>query len=202
MNIYAKRSREKYDEAAHNYDNTADGKLTAKFRRKITEMLDVAGGEKVLDAGCGNGGLLGAISRNADISGFGVDISPKMIDECRARFPHIDFRVSEAENLPFDDGAFDVVIICCVLHHLAEPQKFFTEARRVLRPGGRLIVGEIWLPPLVKQIFECVVFPIHNAGDNKLFTRRALKKFFMQNGFRIIESHNRGFKQIFIGGRN
>lgn len=201
MNKYAKRSREKYDEMARGYENTADGRFTAKFRRMICEMLDVRDGEAVLDAGCGNGGLIDGLSRKAEIRAFGVDISPKMIEVCRAGFPHVDFRESVAEALPFEDGVMDIVIICCALHHLAEPEKFFAEARRVLRPGGRLVVGEIWLPPLAKQFMQYIVFPIHNAGDNALFTRRSLANLFTANGFSVTQSHYSGFKQILTGQR-
>lgn len=202
MKKFAKLSQVKYDKKAPKYDKTIDGHYTAKFKKKLLETISVSDGEKVLDVGCGNGTLISGISRLAKIHAFGVDISPKMIDECRVRHPHIDFQVSVADELPFDDNEFDVVTMCCVLHHLDEPQKFFAEVRRILKPGGRLIVSDPWYPPPLKQFAEWVVFPIHNAGDKQLFTRSEFKKFFLENDFSITGTYQRGNVQTIISTKS
>ncbi|MCL2357148.1 MAG: methyltransferase domain-containing protein [Defluviitaleaceae bacterium] len=199
MKKFEKLSRAKYDKKAPKYDRTIDGHYCARFKRKLVETISVSDGEKVLDVGCGNGTLIGWISQKAKIQAFGVDISAKMIDECRVRHPHIDFNVSLADSLPFGDNEFDVITMCCVLHHLDEPQKFFPEVKRVLKPGGRLIISDPWYPPPFKQFAEYVVFPIHNAGDNKLFTRTQFKNFFTENGFSVLNTYYRGDVQTIIG---
>jgi ubiquinone/menaquinone biosynthesis C-methylase UbiE len=104
-------------------------------------------------------------------------------------------------EIPFGDGNFDVLTICCVLHHLNNPQKFFEEARRVLKPGGILIVGDPWLPVIAKQITDWIISPLMKAGDNKLFTHSRLKKIFIRNNFSISHVYKKGVVQI-IAGRN
>jgi len=192
MEKFAKRSQIKYDKKAPKYDKTIDGQYTAKFKRKLIETITVSDNEKVLDVGCGNGTLICGISKKAKIHAHGVDISPKMIDECRARHPHINFKVSVADELPFGENEFDVVTMCCVLHHLDEPQKFFDEVKRILKPGGRLIISDPYYPPPLKQFAEWVVFPIHNAGDKQLFTHNEFRRFFDENGFTVTDTYNRG----------
>lgn len=201
-NRFARRSKIMYDRKAPKYDRTLDGKFTARYKREMLKRLTVKDGEKVLDVGCGNGVLINGIACKAKVRAHGVDISPGMIDECKKRAPHIDFRVSEAETLPFSDNEFDVVTMCCVLHHINEPEKFFSEVRRVLKPGGRLVIGDPWFPTPIKQFVEYVVFPIHNAGDKQIFTHSEMKNLFEQGGFSVTEVYSKGFVHILTGQAN
>jgi SAM-dependent methyltransferase len=61
---------------------------------------------------------------------------------------------ADAASLPFPGAAFDAVAAVDVLHHLAEPARFFAEARRVLRPGGRIAVVEPWVTPLSFPVYR------------------------------------------------
>jgi ubiquinone/menaquinone biosynthesis C-methylase UbiE len=122
-----------------------------------------------------------------------------MIEECRRRYGDIDFAVSNGESLPFDFDSFDLLTICCVLHHLNDPQKFFEEAQRVLKPDGILIVGDPWFPFGVRQIFDWVVSPLIKSGDNKIFSHKRLKELFIGNGFSIMELYKKGSIQIIKG---
>ena len=197
MNKNEKNSVRKYDKIAREYDSSFEGKFTARYRQKILELCDVPNGGRVLDVGCGNGNLINAISQKRNIEAYGIDISPKMIAECRNRYSRINFGVATGEKLDFFDEFFDTVTICCVLHHLHDPQNFFEEARRVLIPGGILIVGEPWNPFPVKQLMDYVLSPLLRAGDNKTFTRKRLRVLFEQSGFDILpDSFERDFMQV------
>jgi len=99
--------------------------------------------KKVLDVGCGNGYVLSKYaSEGADV--YGVDITQAAIELTRKRFEHLklfgDFRVADAQKLPFPDNTFDCVCSMGVLHHIPNTQKAVDEIYRVLKPGGRLIV--------------------------------------------------------------
>jgi ubiquinone/menaquinone biosynthesis C-methylase UbiE len=155
-------------------------------------------GDSVLDVGCGNGSLIAALSKKADISAFGVDISPKMIEECQNRYPDMNFKISSGELIPFEDSTFDCVVMCCVLHHLHTPETFFTEAKRILKPGGVLIVGDPWMPIIARQVTNFIVAPLLKAGDNKIFTHKRFKSFFTDNGFTIKTIYKKEFKQIIL----
>ena len=108
----------------------------------VTEAVAEVGalrGCRVLDVGCGPGSVLMQLARGFDVTGIGVDASPKMIDVARREASGIDFHVARAERLPFDDAAFDAVVSRLVIHHLDRPRAF-AEMHRVLRPGGRVVV--------------------------------------------------------------
>ena len=117
-------------------------------RRELDLTLDLAGeldGRRVLDVGCGDGTYaLAAAERGALVSG--VDIAPEMISAAEARAVvrglHIDLRVGYAAALPFDDGAFDVVIAVTLLCLGSDPGAAVAECARVTAPGGRVVVGE------------------------------------------------------------
>jgi len=197
MNKNEKNSRRKYDSIARDYDSTFEGRFTARYKQKIIEVCEVPKGGRALDVGCGNGGLIQAIRQKTNAEAYGIDISPNMIEECRKRYDGINFAVSTGEVLTFEDGFFDVVTICCVLHHLHNPQKFFEEAYRVLKPDGVLIVGEPWNPFPIKQMADYILSPLLRAGDNKTFTRRRLHRLFEDNGFFILpDSYEQDFMQI------
>jgi len=99
-------------------------------------------GDTVLDIAGGSGSYASAIVRTAPVSVVGVDISESMI---RQRFedPLLeDNVVGDMEALPFRDGVFDAVMFVAALHHVPQPLRALQEARRVLRPGGRLFALE------------------------------------------------------------
>jgi SAM-dependent methyltransferase len=98
-----------------------------------------------LDVATGPGTVAAvAAARGARVTG--IDFAEDMVDEARRRNPSIDFHVGDAAALPFDDATFDAVVIGFGLHHMAEPQKALTEAKRVLKPGGR-VAFTVWDAP-------------------------------------------------------
>ncbi|WP_410663722.1 methyltransferase domain-containing protein [Amycolatopsis sp. lyj-84] len=108
-------------------------------------ILDLAGdvsGRRILDAGCGAGPLFEALrDRGADMTGF--DLSAKMVELARKRLgDDADLRVADiGKPLPFPDDEFDDVIAALVLHYLEDWAAPLAELRRVLKPGGRLILA-------------------------------------------------------------
>lgn len=149
-----------YDRIAEGY--TAENEtslLNAYYERPA--MLELAGdvtGRRILDAGCGSGPLFHALrDRGAIVTG--VDASAGMLELARRRLgADADLRVADlASPLPFPDGAFDDVIASLVLHYLEDWGATLAELRRVLRPGGRLLVS-------VEHPFAIALMR-HSAGD-------------------------------------
>jgi len=102
---------------------------------------------KVLDIGTGSGDLIRLIqpvfSENTHITG--IDPSDEALTEARRlnTSPNFEFLKMEGEKLGFADGSFDVVCLSNAMHHVADPSKTFSEMKRVLKPGGFLLIAEI-----------------------------------------------------------
>ncbi|HWH43404.1 MAG TPA: methyltransferase domain-containing protein [Thermoleophilaceae bacterium] len=116
-------------------------------RRAVLRALDLRPGERVLDIGAGPGFLAVAMAAAVGPRGSvdGVDVSESMIALARRRSPEphsapLAFRLGDALALPFPDECFDVVVSTQVYEYVEDIQAALAEARRVLRPGGRLLV--------------------------------------------------------------
>jgi SAM-dependent methyltransferase len=92
----------------------------------------------VLEVGCGTGNYLTALHGRLGCRGVGIDPSTRMLAAARERPGRIAFVQGRAEALGFSDASFDLVYSVDVIHHVAGRLAFFREARRVLKPGGRL----------------------------------------------------------------
>lgn len=122
-----------------------------RFREGLIDLGAVRPGEAVLDVGCGTGTLLMAAADRVGSAGVlrGVEPSPEMLARARAkaedRHPDLEFTQASADALPFPDGSFDVVFCTMVLHHLPDEIQgtALTEMRRVLRPGGRVVIADL-----------------------------------------------------------
>jgi ubiquinone biosynthesis O-methyltransferase len=123
------------------------GATTERLERElILELVGDVGGRRVLDVGCGDGELaLALVQRGAIVTG--IDASAAMIDAAQDRAKQHDaditFQVATAEQLPFQAGRFDVVTAITILCFVDDAAPVFREIARVLRPGGRLVIGEL-----------------------------------------------------------
>jgi ubiquinone/menaquinone biosynthesis C-methylase UbiE len=112
--------------------------------RAVAGARDLSGTD-VLEVGCGRGGGAAFVFETfGPRSMTGLDLARKAIDRCRRRYarPGLEFVAGDAESLPFPDGSFDVVLSVESSHCYASPPRFWSEAHRVLRPGGRLLLAD------------------------------------------------------------
>ena len=133
-----------YDSFAEAYAAETESSLLNGYYIRPA-VLDLAGdvaGRRILDVGCGAGPLLEALrDRGAIVTG--AEPSIKMLELARRRLGEgavLHQAGLGGDPLPFPDDAFDDVIVCLVLHYLEDWKAPLAELRRVLRPGGRLIV--------------------------------------------------------------
>ena len=121
-------------------ERNSDRKVAWEYSR----LLGVAGlrafrGGWVLDAGCGTGRYSMEINKRAGAKVTGIDFSRGMLSKASAK-NHGIWLQGDASNLPFDDAAFDTVIIMLVLQHVDDEPRVISQARRVLKPGGQLVI--------------------------------------------------------------
>ena len=148
-NFLINENKENYNKIAKNFSSTRK-----KFWQELSFLFDyINDRNRLLDVGCGNGRLFGAIKEKKKIEYIGVDNAEKLLEIARSKYPGLKFIVSEATNLPFLDNYFDAIFAIALFHHLPPGQsqkKFLFEAKRVLRPGGILVLS-VWKVPFFKK---------------------------------------------------
>ena len=137
-----------------------------KFRQRTLDLAELQSGDAALDVGCGTGTLLIEAAKRVGYSGsaHGVDASAEMI--AHARRKAADQRVAAAfvegwsDRLAFPDASFDAVFCTLMLHHLPAAMQMATivEMRRVLRPGGRIIIVDMQRSRKISVVFSHIGF--------------------------------------------
>jgi ubiquinone/menaquinone biosynthesis C-methylase UbiE len=111
-----------------------------RYRLRCIDKLGYSfkGDERLLDVGCGNGGVAGLLSERVG-EVVAVDIEPS--EEWKS-VPGVTFAVADGESLPFEDGEFDLIHSKDSLHHMDHPEAAVAEYHRVLKPGGTALIVE------------------------------------------------------------
>lgn len=135
---------ERWQSAARVY-NDAFVRLTSQVVDSLLDAVGARPGIRLLDMASGPGQIAArAAERGATVTGS--DFSAEMVALARELQPGVDFRVADAEALPFGDASFGAVTMGFLLGHLPRPAVAIREAFRVLRPNGRIALSW-WLPP-------------------------------------------------------
>jgi len=128
--------------------STGLGLITEELeQRLILEFAAPVRGERILDIGCGDGTLTLAFWKEGASLVIGCDSDPRMIAAARSLAARhkakIGYVIGRAEQLPFADETFDVLTAVTLLCFFPEPSNAVREMARVLRPGGRLVIGDL-----------------------------------------------------------
>ena len=157
----------------------------------LDALREISG--KVLDVGCGQGGITAAIKRQKDdLYLVGCDSDPKQLSRFRKNFANlgIKFVKCDAQNLLFENGEFDAILILDVLEHLKDPEKAVREVSRVVKRGGvfhlvvpleaELSTFDGWIKKIFGKNLKRV--PI---GHIQQFRLRKVKSLLNTNGLKI-----------------
>jgi ubiquinone/menaquinone biosynthesis C-methylase UbiE len=186
--------------SAQAYERSIVPSLFAPWAAYLVQAADVRPGERVLDVACGTGIVARYVAPRVGSQGhvIGLDINPAVISVARAAAEReglsIEWQTGPAEQLPFPDGAFDLILCQFGLMFFTDRHQALQEMRRVLAPGGRIVVS-VW------QGLD--QHPFYQILDE--VTRRQLGKSSVQAVFALGDAGelrhlltNAGFQQVVI----
>jgi ubiquinone/menaquinone biosynthesis C-methylase UbiE len=186
-------------------------------------------GDKILDFGCGNGRLL-EILKDKKVEYHGVDVSQKLVDLAKARYPefsHHILKTSGLANLAFPNDFFDATLSIAVFHHFPDPKFRLEMARelgRITKPGGMIVVSVwnlwqkkyrkfVWKNIFLKLIgmsrfdwLDCEIPFKNNAGESfkrfhHAYTLKEMRGIFSAAGFEIVEARAVNNKNLVLIGK-
>lgn len=191
---YKKLSLREFDRAAAKFDDD-DPSVYNLCRKDYPDVWAEVAKEPfsdLLDAGCGTGAMLALFKRDSPDKHYtGVDLSEKMIQTAEKKhLEGVRFVAGDCEALPFADGSFDVVTCSMSFHHYPNPDRFFASLRRVLRPGGRLILRDMASNSgLLMWLMNRVEIPFANRfmgkGDVHVYSRADIQRLCDVSGLRL-----------------
>ena len=158
------------------------------FDRRLAFLRgSVTAGDRALDVGCGTGEFTAALA-DAGAVPIGVEVAEAALERARARHPEGDFRLVPLDGaLPFEDGVFDLVWASEVIEHVSDTARWLSEVRRVLVPGGRLLVTTPSHGRLRVALGGIERFSEPLGDHLHLYTARSLRTLLDEYGFAEIE---------------
>ena len=175
-----------YDKLAPHYDRRWSFYVEQTLRETLSR-LELEPGESLLDVGCGTGVLLKALStsvHNATLAG--ADPSPEMLKVARKRLDEaVRLEESPAENLPFADASFDVVVSANAFHYFRNPLGALAEMARVLRPNGRLVLTD-WCDDYIACRVCNLWLRLFNRAHFRTYGEKQCRQLLEQAGFTAV----------------
>ena len=155
----------------------------------ISNELEKESYTDLLDCGCGTGPMISLLYEKDPTKNYtGIDITPKMIEVAKAKgLKGVKWIVGDCEDLPFEDSSFDVIICSNSFHHYPNPQRFFDSAKRVLKPGGRLILQDYTAPKVILWLMNHTEMPLANLvgqGDVAAYSLDEVRTFCEHSGLK------------------
>ena len=169
-------SKDYFNQIAGQWDTMRTAFFSEAVREKAYAAAGVRAGMLAADIGAGSGFITEGLLRGG-LRVICVDQSQAMLDEMRRKFAgaDVDLRLGEAESLPLSDESVDAVFANMYLHHVEHPAQAISEMKRLLKPGGRLVITD-----LDEHSFEFLRTEQHDRWLG--FKREDMRALFQQVG--------------------
>lgn len=196
------KSASYYDRNAQRYSESNQD--PADFIDEFLGYLQKGSGKTILDLGSGPG-VNAAYMQSRDFQVVGIDLSEKMVEHARNRYPDIDFRLGDMTGLPFPAGSFDGILASYSLIHLTKDAvvSIMPRLHEILRPGG-IIYLSIQSGNSTQGFFSHPLIP-----DDKvfldIFAKEEIANLLSKQGFKVVSQHEKlpqgkvfNFTKLFI----
>jgi len=176
-----------YDEMAAVYDVRWDSYISGTLAT-LPDGLSLMGNETILDVACGTGELERLLlAEHPELSIVGLDLSANMLLVARQKsLRQAAFSQGSATNLPFPDRTFDFVVTANSFHYFDFPHLALQEMRRVLKPGGKVVILD-WC----RDYFFCrlcdLVLKKADPAYRTCYTQQELHTFLYEANFKVID---------------
>lgn len=196
------KSASYYDRNTQSYSGSNQN--PADFIDEFLEYLQKGKGKVVLDLGSGPG-VNAAYMRSRNLQVIGIDLSEKMVEYARSRYPHIEFQLNDMTKLPFPANSFDGVLASYSLIHLPKDAipSVLTRLHEILRPGG-VIYLSVQSGNSIQGFYSHPTIPDDQVFLN-IFAKEEIFDLLSEHGFEIIAQHEKppkgkvfNFTKLFI----
>lgn len=175
-----------FNSSAVEYDSSFDGKFVKVMYQPLLQELEKEEEGKLLDVGCGTGNILYRLV-NGKRELYGIDLSENMVEESKKRMgrdAHI--KVADAEHIPYADNTFDTLVCNASFHHYPHPEEVLREMKRVLKNGGKLLIGEGYVIQPLRMLLN-LSFRFSDSGDFHTYGKNEFIRMLKDSEFQITE---------------
>ncbi len=184
--------REQFTRTAQVFGNYAVASRVAEAER-LARMVRAIGSDRAVDIACGPGTL--ALRFAPHVRWIcGLDLTPAILERARRSaesegLANLDFAIGDAQSLPFADGSLDIAVTSYALHHFPDAARTIGEMARVVKPGGRVGILDIFLPndPRVSALNNRIEI-LRDASHTRTLAREDFESHFAAHGLRVLET--------------
>lgn len=180
-----------YDEIAATYDARWQPYLQGTLA-PLVEWLPLRGTERLLDLACGTGELSQRlVAAYPDLRVTGLDLSANMLRMAQQKLrgsPHLALSQGSVSALPFEADSFTLIVVASAFHHFPDPVATLREMRRVLQPGGQVVILDWCRDYLICQLYDRLL-KWREPAHQTCYTQRELEQLLRAAGFSVAVAH-------------